>query len=395
MARRGHDTNGERPRRAEKAGARLLHENEHNIYGDSPERVVDLITTVNSPAVLLPPTMRPTTFFAVTIRSTGWNRTREFTTHFHIKDWVAGAKHGSLAGEGQGRIAESIADAVSPRLRRLRDHGAPLARRRPHGRRHRARFVSARGGGVQSDSEAGGGRLRVGRRRRKRRRCGSMRPAERRGASGVSPPVRGAGARNDKSGERRGVSWRKPAVHGIQQCAERIATRTCSSPNCGFLPGCRGAQLQRGSPRAGSISVNGLGAGASPRGEPAHRPRPCPRPHPRADARGPSAVQAGAAPRRRSRLPAAPVRGTTVAAGTECDPGIDTVPSALSFLDCHPAPLECAPQRSRQRCPARVERAFRRWSKRERRTWASCRTTRTSGGAPPWTTRNSSACRSW
>ncbi len=42
----------------------------------------------------------------------GWNRTKEFTGHLHIKDWVAGAKHGSMPGEGQGRIPESTADAV-------------------------------------------------------------------------------------------------------------------------------------------------------------------------------------------------------------------------------------------------------------------------------------------
>src|SRR5581483_1053550 len=31
---------------AAKAGVRLLHENEHKIYGDSPDRVVDLMETV-------------------------------------------------------------------------------------------------------------------------------------------------------------------------------------------------------------------------------------------------------------------------------------------------------------------------------------------------------------
>src|SRR5581483_2190092 len=42
----------------------------------------------------------------------GWNKTKAFTAHLHIKDWVAGAKHGSIPGEGQGRIPEGIADAV-------------------------------------------------------------------------------------------------------------------------------------------------------------------------------------------------------------------------------------------------------------------------------------------
>ena len=38
----------EKTRRAEKASVRLLHENEHNIYGDDPGRVVDLMQTINS-----------------------------------------------------------------------------------------------------------------------------------------------------------------------------------------------------------------------------------------------------------------------------------------------------------------------------------------------------------
>ena len=41
---------GEKVRLAEKAGVRLLHENEHRIYGDSPERVKELFTKISSPA---------------------------------------------------------------------------------------------------------------------------------------------------------------------------------------------------------------------------------------------------------------------------------------------------------------------------------------------------------
>ena len=43
----------------------------------------------------------------------GWQKTKDVTAHFHIKDWIAGEKHGCLAGEGQGRIPEVIADAVA------------------------------------------------------------------------------------------------------------------------------------------------------------------------------------------------------------------------------------------------------------------------------------------
>src|SRR3954454_24582913 len=39
---------GEKVERAETAGVRLLHENEHRIYGDSPERVADLLAQIQS-----------------------------------------------------------------------------------------------------------------------------------------------------------------------------------------------------------------------------------------------------------------------------------------------------------------------------------------------------------
>ncbi|MFO0841270.1 MAG: TIM barrel protein [Gemmataceae bacterium] len=44
------DRMAEKVRIAEQNGVRLVHENEHRIYGDSPERVVKLFTAVKSPA---------------------------------------------------------------------------------------------------------------------------------------------------------------------------------------------------------------------------------------------------------------------------------------------------------------------------------------------------------
>jgi sugar phosphate isomerase/epimerase len=97
------------------AQMRLVHENEHRIYGDSPDRVVDLCETVGKDYF-------PQAFGAVYDAANyvfcgydpweGWQRTKQWTVHFHIKDWIAGAERGSLAGEGQGRIPEVIADAV-------------------------------------------------------------------------------------------------------------------------------------------------------------------------------------------------------------------------------------------------------------------------------------------
>jgi sugar phosphate isomerase/epimerase len=106
----------QKARLAEKAGVRLVHENEHRIYGDSPERVVDLMTAVRAQ-------VDPRSFGAVYDPANyvfcgydpweGWQSTKQWTVHFHIKDWSAGEKHGRVAGEGQGRIPEVIAEAAA------------------------------------------------------------------------------------------------------------------------------------------------------------------------------------------------------------------------------------------------------------------------------------------
>jgi sugar phosphate isomerase/epimerase len=102
----------EKARRAEKAGVRLLHENEHRIYADSPARVGDLFAQVQSPA--LRAAYDPANFvFGGYDPLEGWRASKPYTVHFHIKDWVHGETHGRLAGEGEGRIADVMADAVA------------------------------------------------------------------------------------------------------------------------------------------------------------------------------------------------------------------------------------------------------------------------------------------
>jgi sugar phosphate isomerase/epimerase len=103
-------------RLADQAGVRLVHENEHNIYGDDPRRVVDLMTTVRDNLD------HPECFGAVYDPANyvfcgydpwqGWQMTRQWTVHFHIKDWVKGEAHGCVAGAGHGRIPEVMAEAV-------------------------------------------------------------------------------------------------------------------------------------------------------------------------------------------------------------------------------------------------------------------------------------------
>ena len=107
---------GQKAELARKVGVRLLHENEHRIYGDDPERVRDLMQTVRGQvdgryfgAVYDPANY----VFCGYDPWQGWQRTKEWTVHFHIKDWVKGETHGRVAGEGQGRIPEVMAEAIA------------------------------------------------------------------------------------------------------------------------------------------------------------------------------------------------------------------------------------------------------------------------------------------
>jgi 3-dehydroshikimate dehydratase len=110
------DRMGQKAQLAQKAGVRLLHENEHRIYGDDPERVRDLMETIlgqvdrRSFAAVYDPANY---VFCGYDPWLGWQRTKQWTAHFHIKDWVRGETHGRVAGEGQSRIPEVMADAVA------------------------------------------------------------------------------------------------------------------------------------------------------------------------------------------------------------------------------------------------------------------------------------------
>src|SRR5262245_2434774 len=61
-------------RLAEKAGVRLLHENEHRIYGDTPERVADLLTALPSLIAVYDPANY---VFCGYDPWEGWERTRD------------------------------------------------------------------------------------------------------------------------------------------------------------------------------------------------------------------------------------------------------------------------------------------------------------------------------
>ncbi len=100
---------------AQKAKVRLLHENEHRIFGDEPNRIVDLFQTMRQrfgPEVI-GAVYDPANFvFCEYDPWQAWQMTKQYTVHLHIKDWKADATHGSLPGEGDGEFPRVLADAV-------------------------------------------------------------------------------------------------------------------------------------------------------------------------------------------------------------------------------------------------------------------------------------------
>lgn len=96
---------------AEQENIQLFHENEHRIYGDSPERLADLFGSIESPAFKA--AFDPANFvYCGYDVMKGWEVSKPHVRHFHVKDWKTGEPHGSLAGEGGGHFPEIVADAV-------------------------------------------------------------------------------------------------------------------------------------------------------------------------------------------------------------------------------------------------------------------------------------------
>jgi len=99
------------------AGVTLFHENEHRIYGDSPDRVLDIMAGVDHPALRAAYDAANYAYGGFDPVA-GWEKTKAYTAHFHIKDWKlggpsAGHDHGVLAGSGDGNIAHSTRDATA------------------------------------------------------------------------------------------------------------------------------------------------------------------------------------------------------------------------------------------------------------------------------------------
>ncbi len=96
-------------RRAAEAGVVLLHENEKDIYGDVPERVLDLVESVGSPHLRL--AWDAANFVQCDVHrpfDEGFALLREHVEYLHVKDALAATGEVVPAGEGDGQLRETL-----------------------------------------------------------------------------------------------------------------------------------------------------------------------------------------------------------------------------------------------------------------------------------------------
>jgi len=93
---------------AEKEGVVLLHENEKGIYGDTPERVLDLVESVGSPALRL--AWDNANFVQVGVKpfTDGYAKLRPYLDYLQVKDAVAATGVVVPAGQGDGELRETL-----------------------------------------------------------------------------------------------------------------------------------------------------------------------------------------------------------------------------------------------------------------------------------------------
>ncbi|GAB4098048.1 sugar phosphate isomerase/epimerase family protein [Sinomonas halotolerans] len=95
-------------RRAEGTGVVLVHENEKDIFGDIPERVLDLVETVDSPALKL--AWDPANFVQVGVKpfTEGYELLRPHIAYLQVKDALADTGTVVPAGEGDGEVLATV-----------------------------------------------------------------------------------------------------------------------------------------------------------------------------------------------------------------------------------------------------------------------------------------------
>lgn len=93
---------------AKGSGLTLLHENEKEIYGDTPERCLDILKTMNSSD--LKAIFDPANFVQCDVKTypEAFDLLKDQVVYLHIKDAVYAGHHVTPAGEGDGKIKEIL-----------------------------------------------------------------------------------------------------------------------------------------------------------------------------------------------------------------------------------------------------------------------------------------------
>jgi sugar phosphate isomerase/epimerase len=93
---------------AEQAGVVLLHENEKDIFGDVPDRVLDIIESVNSPALKV--AWDAANFVQVGVKpfDEAYEKLRPHLEYLQVKDALFSNGHVVPAGEGDGDVLRTV-----------------------------------------------------------------------------------------------------------------------------------------------------------------------------------------------------------------------------------------------------------------------------------------------
>ena len=93
---------------AEQAGLVLLHENEKEIYGDTPARCLDIVTSVDSPHLRL--AWDPANFVQVGVQpfTAGYAVLRPYVEYVQVKDALTANGKVVVAGAGDGEVVATV-----------------------------------------------------------------------------------------------------------------------------------------------------------------------------------------------------------------------------------------------------------------------------------------------
>lgn len=93
---------------AEGTGITLLHENEKDIYGDTPERCLDLVESLNSKSLRL--TFDPANFVQcdVEVYPKAFEMLKDHIEYMHIKDALYDGHQVVPSGQGDGKVKEVL-----------------------------------------------------------------------------------------------------------------------------------------------------------------------------------------------------------------------------------------------------------------------------------------------